>query len=50
MSNGLAEVVVKAAELGAHCATMPLAVLRQLPKHPLTDVRLAKLLADAKRR
>jgi transaldolase len=42
--------VVRAAEMGVHCATMPLAVLRQLPRHPLTDVGLAKFLADAKRR
>ncbi|HZU84644.1 MAG TPA: fructose-6-phosphate aldolase [Polyangiaceae bacterium] len=41
--------VLKAAELGAHCATMPLAVMRQLAKHPLTDAGLAKFLADAKR-
>lgn len=41
--------VVKAAELGAHCATMPLSVIRQLPKHPITDAGLAKFLADARR-
>lgn len=41
--------VLNAAEAGAHCATMPLSVIRQLPKHPLTDVGLAKFLADAKR-
>ena len=41
--------VLKAAELGAHCATMPLSVIRQLPRHPLTDAGLAKFLADAKR-
>jgi transaldolase len=41
--------VVKAAELGADCATMPLSVIRQLPRHPLTDVGLAKFLADARR-
>jgi transaldolase len=39
--------VLKAAELGAHCATLPLSVIRQLPKHPLTDLGLAKFLADA---
>ncbi len=41
--------VVQAAEVGAHCATMPLSVIRQLPKHPLTDVGLSKFLADARR-
>jgi transaldolase len=40
--------VVLAAELGSHCATMPLSVIRQLVKHPLTDVGLAKFLADAR--
>jgi transaldolase len=42
--------VTRAAELGVQCATMPMAVIRQLPKHPLTDVGLAKFLADATRR
>ena len=42
--------VLKAAELGAHCATMPLSVIRQLPKHPLTDIGLSKFLSDARRR
>src|SRR5581483_2725399 len=28
--------VLEAAEIGAHCATMPIGVLRQLPRHPLT--------------
>lgn len=41
--------VVKAAELGAHCATMPLSVMRQLIKHPLTDAGLSKFLSDAKK-
>lgn len=41
--------VVKAAELGAHCATIPLSVIRQLVKHPLTDAGLAKFLADARK-
>jgi transaldolase len=40
--------VLKAAELGAHCATIPISVIRQLPKHPLTDIGLAKFLADAR--
>ena len=38
--------VVEAAKLGAHIATMPPAVLRQLYKHPLTDAGLAAFLAD----
>jgi transaldolase len=41
--------VLQAAEVGAHCATMPIGVIRQLPKHPLTDIGLAKFLADARR-
>jgi transaldolase len=41
--------VVQAAEVGAHCATMPIGVIRLLPKHPLTDIGLAKFLADARR-
>jgi transaldolase len=41
--------VVQAAEVGAQCATMPIAVIRQLPRHPLTDIGLAKFLADARR-
>jgi transaldolase len=38
--------VVDSALAGAHCATMPLAVLEQLYRHPLTDVGLAKFLED----
>ncbi|MGH7115570.1 MAG: fructose-6-phosphate aldolase [Stellaceae bacterium] len=38
--------VVDAAKLGAHIATVPPAVLRQLFNHPLTDNGLAKFLAD----
>jgi transaldolase len=38
--------VVGAAMLGAHCATMPLSVMKQLYKHPLTDAGLAKFLSD----
>jgi transaldolase len=41
--------VVRAAELGVQCATMPLSIIRQLPRHPLTDIGLAKFLADARR-
>jgi transaldolase len=38
--------VHQAARMGAHVATCPLSVLLQLCKHPLTDVGLAKFLAD----
>lgn len=38
--------VVAAAKLGAHVATMPPSVLRQLYNHPLTDKGLAAFLAD----
>jgi transaldolase len=41
--------VVQAALLGSHCATLPLSVIRQLIKHPLTDVGLAKFLEDNKK-
>lgn len=41
--------VARAAELGTDCATMPISDIRQLAKHPLTDVGLAKFLADAKK-
>jgi transaldolase len=38
--------VVEAAKLGAHVATMPGSVLRQMYQHPLTDKGLAAFLAD----
>jgi len=38
--------VVQAAKLGAHVATLPPAILRQLYNHPLTDKGLAAFLAD----
>ena len=38
--------VVEAAEAGADVATMPLDVIKQLLKHPLTDAGLAKFLSD----
>ena len=41
--------VVQAAMVGAHCGTMPLSVIKQLLKHPLTDSGLEKFLADAKK-
>jgi transaldolase len=41
--------VTQAALVGAHCATIPASTLRQLMKHPLTDIGLEKFLADAKK-
>ena len=38
--------VIDAAQLGAHVATIPPGVLRQLFNHPLTDKGLAAFLAD----
>jgi transaldolase len=38
--------IVEAAKLGAHVATMPPSVLRQMFNHPLTDKGLAAFLAD----
>ncbi len=38
--------VQEASLIGAHVCTCPLSVLLQLSKHPLTDVGLAKFLAD----
>jgi transaldolase len=38
--------VLHAALIGSHCATVPMSVIRQLIKHPLTDVGLAKFLED----
>lgn len=40
---------VQAAMIGAHVATVPLKVIKQLLKHPLTDLGLAQFLADAKK-
>jgi transaldolase len=37
---------VQAAKLGAHVATLPPKILRQLYDHPLTDKGLAAFLAD----
>ncbi|MFT3774725.1 MAG: fructose-6-phosphate aldolase [Minicystis sp.] len=41
--------VVQAALIGSDAATLPLKVIKQLAKHPLTDVGLAQFLADAKK-
>ena len=38
--------VVEAARIGSHIGTMPLSVLTSLLKHPLTDIGLARFLAD----
>lgn len=38
--------VVESARMGADVATMPLNVIEALIKHPLTDIGLAKFLAD----
>jgi transaldolase len=38
--------VLKAAELGAHVATLPFNVLKQMLCHPLTEIGLEKFLAD----
>jgi transaldolase len=35
-----------AARMGADVATMPLSVMEQLAKHPLTDIGLKKFLSD----
>lgn len=37
---------LEAAKMGADVATLPVAVVRQLLKHPLTDIGLEKFLAD----
>ena len=41
--------VLDAALAGAHCATMPLKVIEQLFRHPLTDLGLAQFLEDHRR-
>ena len=41
--------VVAAAKMGAHVATLPPSVLRQMFQHPLTDKGLASFLADWKK-
>ncbi|MFH0899092.1 MAG: fructose-6-phosphate aldolase [Pseudomonadota bacterium] len=38
--------VLQAARMGAHVATIPLAVIRQLMQHPLTDIGIQRFLAD----
>lgn len=41
--------VVESAKMGAHVATMPANVMKQLVAHPLTDKGLAAFLADWKK-
>ncbi|KLU59197.1 transaldolase [Peptococcaceae bacterium CEB3] len=41
--------VTESARLGAHFATVPFAVLRQLFRHPLTEAGIEKFLADWKK-
>lgn len=41
--------VLEAATMGAHIATMPIKVMNQLLKHPLTDIGLQQFLADWKK-
>jgi len=38
--------VAQAAQLGADVVTMPLKVIEQLLRHPLTDLGLERFLAD----
>ena len=38
--------IIESAKMGAHVATMPPNVLRQMFQHPLTDKGLAAFLAD----
>ena len=40
---------VEAALLGADVCTIPLKVIEQLAKHPLTDAGLAKFVEDSKK-
>lgn len=41
--------VVEAALIGAHIATIPFSVIKQLAKHPLTDLGIEKFLDDWKK-
>jgi transaldolase len=40
---------VRSALMGAHVATVPLKVIKQLTKHPLTDIGINLFLEDAKK-
>jgi transaldolase len=39
--------VLEAAQMGAHIATLPYKIFKQMMKHPLTDTGVEKFLADA---
>ena len=41
--------VVDASLIGAHVSTMPMKVLAQLAKHPLTDIGLDRFMEDWKK-
>jgi transaldolase len=41
--------IVKCAEVGADVVTCPLSAILSLLNHPLTDIGLAKFLADHKK-
>lgn len=41
--------VLESARMGAHIATMPLKVMQQLVKHPLTDKGIEQFLKDAEK-
>src|SRR5579863_2414203 len=38
--------LLRAAQIGAHVATLPASVIKQILKHPLTDIGLENFLAD----
>jgi transaldolase len=38
--------VTEAARLGCHIATVPMSVIRQMLKHPLTDIGIERFLKD----
>jgi len=38
--------VVEAAQAGAHVATVPFGILKQMAAHPLTDIGIKRFLAD----
>lgn len=38
--------VIQAAQLGAHIATVPLSVIEQMTKHPLTDLGIQAFIRD----
>lgn len=38
--------IVEAAMMGAHVATIPFGVIKQLARHPLTDIGIEKFLSD----